>query len=368
MNKSLLWLLELLSKPDIGKQKIKKLIDKFKNIDNILKTSPEEISNIAGLSIEKSIDILKIKNKSDKVWTDELKKIEKNNFNVYVYGAADYPYLLSKIYDPPILLFSYGKIIPEDYNAVSIVGTRKATGYGKSITKAISRKLALNNITVISGCAIGIDSVAHQAALDAGGRTIAVLGSGLLQMYPKENLRLMDRISENGAVMSEYRIDTKPYGYNFPARNRIISGMTLGTLIIEAPKRSGALITAANALEQNREVFAVPGSVYSAASYGTNDLIKQGAIPVSDAKDVMEEIIPLLKKEYLVMREKETFESKVSVIGKRILKEINGVPTHIDLLRDKTDLDIRILAKELTLLELNGRISQIDGKKYIKNE
>jgi len=211
----------------------------------------------------------------------EIRKINKTN--------SEYPVLLKEIFNPPKGLFIKGSIIPKDAGAIAIVGTRTPTAYGIKQCEKISHELAKRGITIISGMARGIDSVAHRSAIKAGGRTIAVLGSGLNRIYPPENKKLYEDISKNGAVISEFASDTPPMPYNFPRRNRIISGMAIGVVVVEAAVRSGSLITANFALEQGRDVFAMPGNINSSRSNGTNALIKDGAKLVEDVSDILDE-------------------------------------------------------------------------------
>jgi len=204
--------------------------------------------------------------------------------------SGEYPENLKNIYKPPSEIYICGSILPQDKNAIAIVGTRRASSYGLEECRKLSYNLALRGITVISGMARGIDTAAHNGALQAGGRTIAVLGSGHNHIYPPENKKLYYEIIENGACVSEFKPDTRPFRTNFPRRNRIISGLAIGVVVVEAPERSGALITANFALEQGREVFAMPGNINSTKSSGTNKLIKEGAKLVEDVQDILDEL------------------------------------------------------------------------------
>lgn len=357
----------MMSVEGAGRIAIKNLIDHFGDIENVFKALPEEICKVAGLNKVRAARILRLKSESDLTALKELEEIESKGYKLYCYGEKGYPKLLSEIFDPPVVLYSRGEIRAVDFNAVAVVGTRRASVYGKSAAKLIAKKLAANNITVVSGCAVGIDASAHQGAIEGGGRTIAVLGSGLDEEYPKQNIKLMERISANGAVISEFPMGTKPQPYNFPRRNRIISGLSLGVVVVEAPSRSGALITAYQSIEQGREVYSVPGSIFSSKSNGCNDLIKQGAIPVTDAGEIVEDLQQLLDKSLLEKREEEFTEEKVSKKGKKILDVLGDGPLHIDMLRIQTKIDINVLAKELTNLEMIGKINQVGGKRYIRN-
>lgn len=360
-------LLQLVSLDGVGRIAIKNLIDHFGDIESIFKVPPEEISKVTGLNRKKAVSILQVQDQSDSAVSKELEEIESRGYRLYCYGDREYPKLLSEIPDPPAIFYSRGEIRAVDFNAVAIVGTRKASQYGRNIAKLIAKKLAVNNITVVSGCAVGIDTWAHRGAIEGGGRTIAVLGSGLDEEYPKENTGLMEKISGNGAVISEFPLGTKPLPYNFPRRNRVISGLSLGVVVVEAPSKSGALITAYQAIDQGRAVYSIPGSIFSAKSRGCNDLIKQGAIPVTEAEEIIEDLEPLLDKSLLVKREKEFTEQMVSERGKQILDIMSREPLHIDMIRIQTKIDINMLARELTNLEMMGKISQVGGKRYVKN-
>jgi len=274
----------------------------------------------------------------------------------------DYPTSLKEISDPPKELYIKGKIIPQDKVAVGVVGTRKYTPYGKQVTFDIVGKLARMGITIVSGLARGIDTFAHQAALEANGRTIAVLGSGLdkASFFPPPNYYLGEKISQQGAVISEYPIGVHGTKFTFPQRNRIISGLSLGVVVVEAPKESGALITAALALEQNREVFAIPGSIYEKNSVGTNRLIKLGAKLVIDVEDILEE----LNLSHLLTLEKKKIkpENKEEEI---ILSVLSAQPTHIDEVIKKSNLTPGIVNSTLMILELKKAVRNLGKGNYI---
>lgn len=351
----------------VGRIAIKKLIDHYKDVEMIFEESPGELSRICGLSINKVKEIAGLSKASDSFEKRELDAVLEKGYTLYFYGDKTYPKLLSEIPDPPIVLYSKGRIKPTDFNSVAVVGTRKASQYGKSVAKIISKELAVNNLTVVSGCAAGIDTQAHEGAIEGGGRTIAVLGSGLDQKYPVCNSSLMESIADNGALVSELPVNTRPAPYNFPQRNRLISGLSLSVVIVEAPSKSGALITAYHAAEQGRSVCSVPGSIFSSKSRGSNDLLKQGAVLVSGIDDIIEDLKSLIDMSLIKKRDKEFINENISEKGKNILKILCREPIHIDKIQVKTGLEMNILAKELTNLELIGRINQIGGKRYVKN-
>ena len=224
-----------------------------------------------------------------------MRLIEKYHVKIITQDDPAYPVNLKNIFDPPLVLFLRGEILPEDDLSIAIVGTRIATIYGMNMARKISSQLGQRGFAIISGGARGIDTAAHQAALVINARTIAVLGCGVDVVYPPENTRLFGQIIKNGALVSEFPMGTLPLGQNFPQRNRIISGLSVGVVVIEAPRKSGALITACSALEQGREVFCVPGQADSFTMKGSHQLLREGAKLVEDVDDIIEEIEPLLR-------------------------------------------------------------------------
>lgn len=217
--------------------------------------------------------------------------IEKNNIKIITYESENYPQNLKEIYNPPVVIYAKGDISILNSKSIAIVGCRNCSNYGKTVAEEFARNMGENNITIVSGLAKGIDTWAHIGAINAGSKTIAVLGTGFDKLYPKENMGIYNKILDEGLVITEYIIGTKLYPKNFPRRNRIISGISRGVLVVEAKERSGSLITADLALEQGKDVYAIPGSIYSSNSKGTNNLIKQGAKPVTDYKEILEDIV-----------------------------------------------------------------------------
>jgi DNA processing protein len=275
----------------------------------------------------------------------------------------DYPPLLKEIPDPPPYLYFYGDYRPTDL-CIAVVGSRNATQYGINTARQLSGDFSKTGLVVVSGLARGIDTAAHEGALMAGGHTLAILGSGLTCIYPSENRQLAQRISDNGAVISELPLAAKPEPHHFPARNRIISGLCLGTVVVEAAKKSGALITARLALEQNREVFAVPGSISSCKSGGTHALIKQGAKLVERVEDVIEELAPAMRRSGLCIKDKcpsgDPYEG-FSIEEKRILTALGPYPVHIDALARSLCIPVGMLSGALLKLELMGIVRQTSG-------
>lgn len=291
----------------------------------------------------------------------EMERINALAISVLTWEDEGYPRLLQQIYDPPPVLYVKGRLLPEDEWAVAVVGTRAATTYGKEATTRIAGGLARNGVTIVSGLARGIDSTAHRAALDAGGRTIGVLGCGLDIVYPPENRRLSAQVTQQGALVSEYPLGTPPEGGNFPPRNRIISGMSLGTVIVEAGRRSGALITADYALDQGREVFAVPGNIFRRASQGTNALIREGAAPVLSVEDILEvlnlSMVSQQQAARAIIPENETESCLLDVLS--------ADPVHVDEISQQVGLPISDVTSALALMELKGMVRQIGGMHYV---
>lgn len=276
--------------------------------------------------------------------------------------SKNYPAILKEIHDHPKELYMRGEIIEQDKTAIGIVGTRKYSQYGKQVTLDIAGELARMGITIVSGLAKGIDTFAHQAALENQGRTIAVLGGGIdkKSFYPSSNYHLGEKISQQGAVISEYPPGTRGTQFTFPQRNRIISGLSLGVVVIEAPEKSGALITAALALEQNREVFAVPGSIYEKNSQGTNQLIKLGAKPVTCIEDILEELNLLHLLE--IKRKEIKPETKEEEI---IFSVLSLQPMHIDEIIKKSGLPTSVVNSTLMILELKKAVRNLGKGNYV---
>lgn len=290
-----------------------------------------------------------------------LERIDRNNTDVITIQDDGYPKMLKYIPDPPVALFCKGRLDP-DAVCVGVVGSRRASTYGLDTARRISRELAEHNVTVVSGMARGIDSRAHLGALEGGGKTIAVLGCGTEIVYPPENRELMERICSSGAVISEYLPDTEPMPYHFPARNRIISGLSQCIVIVEANEKSGSLITADFALEQGRDVFAVPGNINSVNSAGTNRLIREGARIITNTGDILEE----LKINYYggcwFNSEKSLSGMKLGKEEKSIAKRLLNGPAHIDAIAQDCGINIQLASSLLVMLELSGFVEQLPGK------
>lgn len=271
-----------------------------------------------------------------------------------------YPRLLREIDQAPPVIYVKGSLTPADEFSVAMVGTRRVTAYGQQVTRDTSTYLAGHGLTIVSGLARGVDGLAHQHALQAGGRTIAVLGSGVDVIYPPEHRKLAEAIIENGAIISDYPMGTQPEGINFPPRNRIISGLSLATIVVEAGERSGALITADFAVEQGRDVFSVPGNVFSPASRGTNSLIQKGAYVMVSPQDVLDVLDLSQIEHYKDARQTlpaNTTESK-------ILQAMDYEPIHVDEICNKVSLPVEKVSAALTMMELKGMVQHVGGMRY----
>ena len=344
----------------IGPARIKKLLGYFENLKNAWQASQPEMEE-AGLETEIAQEVCsrRISINPEK----ELEKLAKEKLSVITILDENYPRLLKEIYDPPALLYIKGQIIPEDEKALAIVGTRNASAYGQQAAVYLTGQLAQTELTIVSGLARGIDTLAHLAALQNNGRTIAVIGSGLdmASIYPPSNRKLAEQIAHQGAVVSEYPLGSPALKHHFPARNRIISGLSLGTLVIEAPEKSGALLTARHALEQNREVFAVPGSIFSLTSNGPNNLIKLGAKLVTSVQDILEELNLKNLTEQIHVRQIIPDNEQEA----KILDLLSDEPVHIDKIVDQTKMDTSKVNSAIALMEMKGKIRNLGGMNYV---
>ena len=349
--------------PGIGNVACKNLLEAFGTPERIFAAPAEKLAEIAGIS-SKSIAALRSSSKNPEI-EPQLEKLAGSNIRVVTYNEPEYPQTLKNIYDPPPLLYMRGTLEPEDYSAIAIVGSRRASDYGLRAASDISRELARSGLTIVSGMAAGIDSAAHRAALAVKGRTIAVLGCGVDVCYPAENRRLYDEIARTGAIVSEYAPGTEPDSYHFPARNRIISGLARGILVVEAGPKSGSLITARLALEQGRDVFAVPGSIYSYKTKGANQLIRSGAALVESGRDIVEAlgISATARPERAVVPAADELDNE----ARRVYDQLKAEPIHIDRLICETSLPSSQISSALLELELSGYIKQLPGKHFVKH-
>jgi DNA processing protein len=291
----------------------------------------------------------------------QLEDLRRRGIRILHAEHPEYPHLLTEASGRPTVLYIRGRLTPEDDRSIGIVGTRRSTSYGKGVTERISQELAVAGVTVVSGLARGIDAVAHHVALESGGRTVGVLGSGVDVIYPSEHRRLVERILERGAVISEQPPGTKPDAPNFPARNRIISGMSLGVVVIEAPARSGALITANFAADQGREVFVVPGNVGNITSEGTNQLLRDGARIVRDGVDILEDLGMANSQPAQL-----SLQLPVSAEEARVLGCLSSEPLHIDEIAEAANLPGREVAEALLMMELKGVVRNCGAQYYVR--
>jgi DNA processing protein len=344
--------------PGIGAARLRALLDYFGDL-GIAWQSPVHDLQQAGLDRRSISNLLLMRERLNP--DAEMERVERIGATVLTWDHAGYPRNLREVYNAPPVLYVRGRIEKRDEWAVAIVGTRQASVYGKEAARMLGAGLARAGVTVVSGLAWGIDTAAHRACLDAGGRTLAVLGCGVDIVYPQQNARLATEIVERGALVSEYPLGSRPEARNFPPRNRIISGLTLGTVVVEADLGSGARITADFAAEQGREVFAVPGSIFTRTSRGTNELIQQGAKMVCDVADVLEELNLTMVSEQAqaraVIPENET-ESL-------LLDHLSVEPVHVDELRRAVQLPIAQVSSTLALMELKGMVRQVGGMNYV---
>ncbi len=342
----------------IGAVRMQALIQHFGDLEVAWKATPAELAQ-AGLSLKLSERIVQARQSIDleRLWA----KIEAQGIQVLTWEDEAYPQRLKEIDQPPPVLYLRGDYLTDDVFAVALVGTRRVTPYGRQITEELSAFLAANGITVVSGLARGVDAIAHQTALKAGGRTIGVLGSGVDRIYPPEHRALAEQMLECGAIISDYAPGTPPDASNFPPRNRIISGLSLAVVVVEAGETSGALITAEFAAEQGREVFAVPGSILAPQSKGTNKLIQNGALPLLCADDLMQALDLTRLGEHKAARKIiPTDETEA-----RLMDVLGDEPLHVDEIRNRAELPIEKVSAALALMELKGMVRQVGGMNYV---
>ena len=374
-----IWLSETFSK---GGRKVKTAVNFFRSVKALYEADRESISKIPGLS-EKNINALE--NKSLENAEKILAECEKKKIRVITPESEEYPKRLKQIVNPPAVLYAKGKPLDIDNEVpVAIVGTRNASRNGEVSTDKIAYDLAAHGIVIVSGLARGIDAIAASAALRAGGKTVAVFGCGVDVIYPSENRLLAGEVEEKGTLLSEYPPGTRPFKSYFPQRNRIISGLSLGVLLTEAPEKSGALITAKYALEQDRDVFAVPSGIFEETATGTNNLIKQGAIPVTSAGDILAEYAAVYgekikftppekqeKKGHVkneapkreAVKEKNRFEG-FEGNEKKIMEALDSGAETVDSIVHESGLTVPQVLSTLTLLEIKGHIRKNPGNKF----
>ena len=342
----------------IGPARFARLVQHFGGLKAAWRATSLELA-AAGLDRRAIENTLAVRAQRD--LDEEMEKLATLGVRVLTWEDSGYPRLLRPVPAAPPVLYVLGTLTPEDEWAVAVVGTRRATAYGRQAAADLATALAHNRITLVSGLARGIDGIAHRAALDAGGRTIAVLGSGLDVIYPAEHKRLAQDIVRQGALVSDYPLGTQPEARNFPPRNRIISGLSLGVVVAEAGDDSGALITADFALEQGREVFAVPGSIFAPRSQGTNRLIQQGAKMVTGVQDILEELHLTQASQQMEVRsiipDNPTEEA--------VLRHLREEPCHMDEIVRATGLPTADVSAALAMMELKGMVRQVGSMTYV---
>ncbi len=354
--------------PRLGPVRFRKLEAYFGDMEKAWKACLGEFK-AAGLDDRTARDLITLRSKTTP--ESELERIIRAGINLVSWHDDDYPVRLKEIADPPPVLYFKGTLLPSDERSLAVVGTRGPTSYGREATAGLTAELAHNGIVIVSGLARGIDGVAHRAALENGGRTIAVLANGLDIVYPREHTNLAQQIVDRGAIVSEYPPGVRPDSRSFPRRNRLISGISLGSLVVEAGEGSGARWTVYHALEQNREVFCVPGSIYSPMSRLTNRLIQEGAKPVSNVTDILEELnLTAVARQVQLPLPVDTDGDPESAL----LGLLNDDPQHIDDIRRSGDIDIRrsgdlpisSVSSMLTMLELKGLVRQVGCMHYVR--
>lgn len=362
--------------PGIGPRAATRLLERFGSAENVFHATRGELEALR-LKPETIESIIK-REFHDKA-AEELEKVKNSGGDVLILDDGSYPPLLREIADPPITLYVKGDW-PACFEApcIAVVGSRRCSTYGENASTFLARDLATRGICVVSGLARGIDSAAHRAAIEGKGKTIAVLGTGINQVYPKENARLVERILENGgAVISQFPLETPPLRDNFPYRNRLISGLSLGVLIVEASEKSGSLITARLAMEQNREVFAVPGNISSKNSFGTNYLIKSGAKLVQQWQDVVHELPSWIGAEILPPKIDGEIENKphqTELLPADLSEDERKVylllafdsAKHVDELLEKSKLNVSTLMSILLSLDMRDLVRELPGKHFVK--
>ena len=360
MENLLPWL-SLRSVPGVGCLLYRRLIDRFQSPAAVFEASLEELLQVAGINRRQALNI-KNHRTPDPVFK-EIDRIGQKRIRIVTMQDPDYPSLLRQIPDPPPYLYLKGSIDGLAKH-IAVVGSRNATPYGLANARRLSADLAKCGLTIVSGMALGIDSAAHEGALRVRGKTVAVLGSGFERIYPAANRKLFHEISDAGAVITEFALPTEPEAHNFPVRNRIISGMSLGTVVVEATRKSGSLITARLAAEQNREVFAVPGSIQSFKSTGTHTLIKQGAKLVENAPDILEEISNVFPPPQPAANRSTPALPDLTPEELLVVGSLEPYPVHIDDLIRKIDLEPGKISGALLQLELKGVVLQSAGKLF----
>jgi DNA processing protein len=340
------------------------LVRKFGSPEAVLTAPYRRLVETPGIDRKTARSILDPALRTSGFVEDQMKQMERYRVRLLTFLEPSYPVNLDHIPDPPAYLFVRGDLVDRDRYAVAIVGTREPTPYGRRMAENLAGELSARGITVVSGLARGIDTCAHTAALEAGGRTVAILGCGVDRVYPPENFKLAMQIVELGAMLSDYPMRTGPESVNFPGRNRIISGLSLGTVIVEAGEKSGALLTAEYALEQNRELFAVPGTVTTPQAIGPNRLIKQGAKLVESVEDILVELESRL--EHALKPAPARAAWNLNGVEQVVYDTLGSEPLHVDVISRSASMTVPETLAHLLRLELMGAVRQVAGKHFIR--
>ncbi|MEO8439999.1 MAG: DNA-processing protein DprA [Spartobacteria bacterium] len=349
----------------MGPVRLRKLLEVFQTPERILSAKRSELRSVDGIGNDVAEQIANWENTVD--LSAELERVREFGANVITAQSAVYPRQLREIHAPPIVLYVWGELTERDQHAIGVIGSRRTSHYGAECAKKLSYQLAYSGLTVISGLARGIDTAAHQGALAAKGRTIAVIGSGLTKLYPPENAALADKIrSGNGAVISEFSMAVEPDRQTFPMRNRIISGWSHGILVVEAGLNSGALITASQAIEQGRSVYAVPGHINAPTAHGSNRLIQQGAKLVMDAGDILDDLQILLPEKQKLPEAAARPLPELSADERLVYDAIRPTETPIDQIAASSELPAATVSSVLLRLELKRLVKQLPGKYFVK--
>jgi len=366
-------LLTLSEIPGIGPNRLRLLVSHFRDTRAVSEASAKELIAVEGIERKTALSVVNFYRDSGAALAKrhvdvQLSRLNKVDGRVITFWDKEYPANLKRIYDPPPFLFIRGSFLEIDNYSIAIVGTRTPSLYGTQLTERFSSELAKLGIPIISGLARGIDSSAHNAALRAGSRTVAIIGSGIDVVYPPENKHLLQRVIQQGAVASEFVMGAKPDAGNFPRRNRIISGMALGTVIVETGIDGGAMITAATALDQNRDVFAIPSAISEKRKSGTNLLIKEGKAALAESvEDILTELGPRLKP---LLKDKQKIAAEpppdLTLFERRLYDALTDDPIHIDALADRAGLSTSDALVQLLSLEFKGAVKQMPGKNFVK--
>ena len=351
--------------PTVGSVRLRKLLEVFKEPQQVLAAKRGELRKVEGIGNEVADQIANWESTID--LAGELKRVRDFGASVITHDLPSYPGPLREIHAPPIVLYVWGDLQERDHHAIGVIGARRTTHYGTESAKKLAYQLAYAGLTVISGLARGIDTAAHQGALAAKGRTIAVIGAGLAKLFPPENAALAEKIrAGNGAIVSEFSMEIEPDRQTFPMRNRIISGWSHGVLVVEAGLNSGALITAAQALEQGRSVYAVPGNINAPSAMGSNRLIQQGAKLVMDASDILEDLQILLPETKPSPEAAPRALPPLSDEERRVYDAIDATETSIDNIAARSELPSAAVSSTLLQLELKRLVKQSPGKYFVK--